>query len=171
MLLNEDFSVLYHKYKDSIFSYIYYLSGNRTISEEICQDVFLKVYLKIDKFEGRSSFKTWLYKIAKNTALEFFRKNSREVLVYEEGNWEEKLVDRSCSPEESLMNKEKGQYIQKALQLMSEKYRTFIILRDFQNVSYQEISEITDTNLNTVKVNIYRARDEFRRIYKELEGK
>ncbi|MDF2521706.1 MAG: polymerase subunit sigma-24, partial [Clostridia bacterium] len=153
------------------FSYIYYLSGNRTISEEICQDVFLKVYLKINKFEGRSSFKTWLYKIAKNTALEFFRKNSREVLVYEEGNWEEKLVDRSSNPEESLMNKEKGQYIQKTLQMMSEKYRTYIILRDFQNMSYQEISEITDTNLNTVKVNIYRARDEFRRIYKELEGK
>ncbi|UNC93155.1 RNA polymerase sigma factor [Candidatus Contubernalis alkaliaceticus] len=62
-MLDEDFIVLYQKYKEPIFSYVYYLSGKRTAAEEISQDVFLKVYLAIDKFQGRSSFKTWLYRI------------------------------------------------------------------------------------------------------------
>lgn len=170
MFLNEDFNALYHKYKDPIFSYIYHLSGNRTISEEICQDVFFKVYLNINKFEGRSSFKTWLFKIAKNTCIDFFRRNSKEILTYEADQWNENLVDKSNCPEDCLMNKETNYIIKETLRLMGEKYKTFVVLRDFQNLSYQEISEITDTNLSTVKISIYRGRDEFRKIYKELEG-
>lgn len=169
--MNEDFTILYHRYKDPIFSYIYYLSGNRSISEEICQEVFFKVYLSIDKFEGRSSFKTWLYKIAKNTSLDFFRKNSGKMLAYEADYMEDKLIDKNGNPEDCLMNKVTNQLIHETFRLMGEKHKTFIILRDFHKLPYQEISEITDTNLNSVKVNIYRARDEFRRIFKELEGK
>jgi len=168
--VDKDFTLLYQKYKGPIFSYIYYLSPNHAEAEEICQDVFLKVYLNIDKFEGRSSFKTWIYRIAKNTFLEFKRKNKREVLSYEVSLLEKANTNDKSIPESHLLNMESNRLIQKTLNNMNEKYRSFIVLRDIQNLSYQEISEITDTKLNTVKVSIYRARKEFQKIYKELEG-
>lgn len=168
--MDKDFTLLYQKYKEPIFSYIYYLSTNHAEAEEICQDVFLKVYLNIDKFEGRSSFKTWIYRIAKNTFLEFKRKNKREVLTCEASILERENTDDASIPENYLLNMENHHRIQRTLNNMNEKYRSFIVLRDIQNLSYQEISEITDVKINTVKVNIYRARNEFQKIYKELEG-
>ncbi len=168
--MNKDFTLLYKKYKDPIFAYIFYLSNNYLEAEEICQDVFLKVYLNIDKFEGRSSFKTWIYRIAKNTFLEFKRKEKREVLTNEIDVFEKPKDYHQSIPEDHLENMEKNLVIQKTLGEISEKYRTFIILRDMQNLSYQEISEITDTKLSTVKVNIYRARKQFQNIYNKLEG-
>ncbi|SET09985.1 RNA polymerase sigma-70 factor, ECF subfamily [Natronincola peptidivorans] len=168
--MEKDFTLLYQKYKEPIFSYIYYLSTNHTEAEEICQDVFLKVYLNIDKFEGRSSFKTWIYRIAKNTFLEFKRKSKREVLTCDTNLLERENHDATVVPESYLLHREKHRLIQETLNRMSEKYKSFIILRELQNLSYQEISEITDVKVNTVKVNIYRARSEFQKIYKELEG-
>lgn len=161
---------MYQKYKEPIFSYIYYLAQNTTEAEEICQDVFLKVYLNIDKFEGRSSFKTWIYRIAKNTFLDFRKKSKPEVLTNEMDVLERFMIANGSTPEDHLLNNESQRYIKETLMEMNEKHRTFIILRDLQNLSYQEISEITDTKLNTVKVAIYRARSEFQKIYKELEG-
>lgn len=161
---------MYQKYKEPIFSYIYYLSQNPTEAEEICQDVFLKVYLNIDKFEGRSSFKTWIYRIAKNTFLEFKRKAKGEILTNEFDIIENPSTHRAYTPEDYILQIEAQGQIKKALMKMSDKYRNFIILRDIQELSYQEISEITDIKLNTVKVNIYRARREFQNIYNELEG-
>ncbi|AOY74901.1 RNA polymerase sigma factor [Clostridium formicaceticum] len=168
--MDRDFTLLYQKYKQPIFSYIYYLSKNNTEAEEICQDVFLKVYLNIDKFEGRSSLKTWIYRIAKNTFLEYKRKAKKEVLVEEIALLENPLIDETSNPENCLLNNEAHQQIKETLMKISEKHRMFIVLRDIQNLSYQEISEITDLKLNTVKVNIYRARNEFEKIYKGLEG-
>ncbi|SDK92820.1 RNA polymerase sigma-70 factor, ECF subfamily [Natronincola ferrireducens] len=162
--------MLYQKYKEPIFSYIYYLSSNPTEAEEICQDVFLKVYLNIDKFEGRSSFKTWIYRIAKNTFLESKRKAKREILIDEVHLFESSLINRETTPEVNLLNREVHERIKETFKRMEEKYKVYVILRDIQNLSYQEISEITDTKLNTVKVNIYRGRNEFQKIYRELEG-
>ncbi|AKL96833.1 RNA polymerase, sigma-24 subunit, ECF subfamily [Clostridium aceticum] len=168
--MDRDFTLLYEKYKQPIFSYIYYLSQNTTEAEEVCQDVFLKVYLNIDKFEGRSSLRTWIYRIAKNTFLEYKRKTKKEVLMEEITLLNDPLLDEASSPEDCLLNNEAHIRIKETLMKISEKHRTFIILRDIQNLSYQEISEITDLKLNTVKVNIYRARSEFEKIYKRLEG-
>lgn len=168
--MDKDFTLLYQKYKEPIFSYIYYLSSNHAEAEEICQDVFLKVYLNIDKFEGRSTFKSWIYRIAKNTFLEFKRKRKKEILTCETSMLEGENTNDEFIPENHLLNIEKDLLIQKTLSKMKEKYRNLIVLRDIQNLSYQEISEITEMKLNTVKVNIYRARSEFQEIYKKLEG-
>ena len=170
-MIDKDFTLLYQKYKEPIFSYLYYLAGDRWIAEEICQDVFLKVYLSIDKFEGRSSFKTWLYRIAKNAYLDFIKGSKKELLTLDDSELGKTVIDPSAGPESHLLNQEVEGLIKLTLKGLSEKYRTLIILRDMQNLSYQEITEITGAKLNTVKVNIYRARQEFQKIYTELEGK
>jgi len=168
--LDAEFTALYQKYKNNIFSYVYYLAGDQTAAEEICQDVFLKVYLNITKFEGRSSFKTWIYKIAKNTYLDYVRTKKGEVGIENLEYFSKELVDKSMGPEEHTVNNERKKFIGKTLDKMGDKYRTLIILRDIQNLSYQEISEITQMELNTVKVGIYRARREFQKIYQEMEA-
>ncbi len=168
--MNADFTTLYKKYKQNIFSYLCYLSGDRSLAEEICQDVFLKVYLNITKFEGRSSFKTWIYKIARNAYIDSI-KSKNKIKLHEHATLSENFTDTKMGPEEYTLNKETKILIQETLNTLPDKYRTLIILRDIQQLSYQEISDITNTNLNTIKVSIYRARREFRRIYQRWEDK
>lgn len=168
--MDNDFTILYQKYKSPIFSYIYYLVGDQMAAEEICQDVFLKVYLNIAKFEGRSSFKTWIYRIAKNTYIDYIRSRNKEVDVDELDSLVRDVADKKMGPEDHAVNNERKEFIEKTLDKVSDKYRTLLILRDMQNLSYKEISEITEMELNTVKVGIYRARREFQKIYQEMEA-
>lgn len=167
--MDSEFTTLYQKYKNPIFSYIFYLARDRSVAEEICQDVFLKVYLNIAKFEGRSSVKTWIYKIAKNTFFDYTRAQKREVALEDLDYYAKELVDKGMGPEEYVTKIAARELIDKTLNKMSEKYRMLLILRDIQNLSYKEISEITEMELNTVKVGIFRGRREFQRIYQEME--
>lgn len=167
--MNAEFSTLYQKYKGPIFAYIFYLAGDRAVAEEVCQDVFLKVYLNIAKFENRSSFKTWIYKIAKNTYLDHVRTRKKELAIDNIEVFTNELEDRGIGPEEYAVNSAIKELIEKTLNKMSEKYRMLLILRDIQNLSYKEISSITEMGLNAVKTGIFRARKEFQRIYREME--
>lgn len=169
--MDADFTALYQKYKNPIFSYVYYLCGDWNVAEEICQEVFLKVYLNISKFEGRSSFKTWIYHIARNTYLDFAQANSKKAHLGKTEQLDSGIVDCGISPEEQALNSELKEYIRKTLCLMEDKYRVLLILRDIQHLSYKEISEVTGQDLNSVKVGIYRARKEFRKIYASIGGK
>lgn len=166
----QEFTALYQKYKNPIFSYLYYLCGDLNTAEEMCQDVFLKVYLNIAKFEGRSSFKTWIYRIARNTYLDYVKAKSTRVLSKAE-MLSADMVDGRPSPEEVTVNRELRETILKAISQLPDKYRTLLILRDVQYFSYNEISQVTGLDLNSVKVGIYRARQQFRKIYEGLEGK
>lgn len=139
------------------------------MAEEICQDVFLKVYLNIAKFEGRSSLKTWIYTIARNTYFDYVRKTKKEVPIEDLENYTSDLVDKDMGPEEHATKIATRELIEKTLNQINEKYRMLLILRDIQNLSYKEISEITEMELNTVKVGIYRGRREFQKIYQEME--
>ncbi|NMA01533.1 MAG: RNA polymerase sigma factor [Clostridia bacterium] len=167
--MDSEFTTLYQKYKNPIFSYIFYLAGDRSVAEEICQDVFLKVYLNIAKFEGRSSLKTWIYTIARNTYFDYVRKTKKEVAIEDLENYTSDLVDKDMGPEEHATKIATRELIEKTLNQINEKYRMLLILRDIQNLSYKEISEITEMELNTVKVGIYRGRREFQKIYQEME--
>lgn len=168
--MHQEFTALYQKYKNPIFSYLYYLCGDFSTAEEICQDVFLKVYLNITKFEGRASFKTWIYRIAKNTYLDYINAKTTKILRRAEP-LTVSFTDTSPGPEEVTVNQELRQTILKTINLLPEKYRNLLILRDVQHLSYNEISQVTGLDLNKVKVGIYRARRQFRKVYRGLEGK
>lgn len=168
--MHQEFTALYQKYKNPIYSYLYYLCGDSSTAEEMCQDVFLKVYLNITKFEGRSSFKTWIYRIARNTYLDYLKSKSTRMLSKAE-MLSADMVDIHPSPEEVTVNLELRETILKAISQLPDKYRTLLVLRDVQSLSYNEISQVTGLDLNNVKVGIYRARQHFRKIYEGLEGK
>ena len=169
--MDADFTLLYQKYKNQIFTYIYYLCGNRATAEDICQDVFLKVYLNLAQFQGRSSFRTWLYRIARNTYLDYTAQSRHKIPVIST----EQLIDIPADttengPEAQALNQELKTQITNTLAAVPEKYRVLLILCDVQGFSYAEISDITGQSLSSVKVGIYRGRKQFRRLF-ALDGR
>ncbi len=152
------FAILVDKYKDAVFSMAVRLSGSQEDAEEIVQDVFLKVYEKLANFEGNSKFSTWLYSIAYNTTiskLRSVRKFQNEVGV----------EDYSCVETENLVGileplkrDEQRHFLGKALEKLKPDDRVIVELFYLQEMTVEEITEITGDSTSNIKVKLYRAR-------------
>ncbi len=145
---------LYPKIKRSISAYVV---GTGLNAEDLTQETFLKAFRSIDSFNRSSNLFTWLFRIARNTCIDAMRKikanpTSRFVMEYEE--YRDSPVDQS----DAIDKKEEISLIHRGLAKMSEDYRMLIILKDLQDMKYQEIAEIMDLNEGTVKSRLFRAR-------------
>lgn len=134
-------------------------------AKDIAQEVFIKAFRSIENFDGRSSFSTWIYRIAMNTCIDETRKRKgkasvslEEEMSDEDGSWKQQYADDGDTPEESMLRQEGQHEIMRALERISPDHKLVIILRDIQGLSYDEIAEITDLTLGTVKSRISRAR-------------
>jgi RNA polymerase sigma-70 factor (ECF subfamily) len=136
---------------------------------DISQEVFLKAYRSLSNFDERSAFSTWLYRITHNTCIDEIRKRKgkqtyslEEDLESEDGSMQRQVADDGDTPEESLMRKEQKSEILRALDTLSEEHKAAIILRDVKGMSYEEIAEILELTLGTVKSRINRARNQLK---------
>ena len=149
------FEMLVRKYQDRVLNIVYSLIGRDRESEDIAQEVFLKVYRSLRSFRQRCQFSTWLYRIVVNTAYDFLRR--RRNLVSDEG-----VLERSAAvcegPKDALLMREREAMIQKALGSIPIKYRTAVVLKDIEGLSYIEISRVLRCSIGTVESRIYRAR-------------
>ena len=134
-------------------------------AKDIAQEVFIKAFRSIENFDGRSSFSTWIYRIAMNTCIDETRKRKgkasvslEEEMSDEDGSWKQQYADDGDTPEESMLRQEGQHEIMRALERISPDHKLVIVLRDIQGLSYDEIAEITDLTLGTVKSRISRAR-------------
>ena len=162
------------RYQNRIFNVIMKIVGNRDDAAELTQETFVKVIEKIGTFKAQSSFYTWLFRVAVNTALNFCRKRFRVTTqsldaVVGDGESTRKLgdflVDKSeLEPVEIAQKKETAQLITAALGKLSESHRVVIILRDIEGMSYGEVSATLGVELGTVRSRISRARSEMRKI-------
>ena len=163
------------RYQDRVFNVIMKIVGNRDDAAELTQETFVKVIEKIGTFKAQSSFYTWLFRVAVNTALNFCRKRFRvttqslDAVVGGDGENCRKLgdflVDKSeIDPVELAQKKETAQLITAALGKLSESHRVMIILRDIEGMSYGEVSATLGVELGTVRSRISRARSEMRKI-------
>lgn len=161
------FNVLVEEYKNMAFTLALKLMKSREDAEEVTQDAFLKAYKKIDQFEGKSKFSTWLYTIVYHTALTRLRKKKIPIDGSALGN-EENLVAYSESDNEwrRLQRQERSTYIQLAMDQLSPEDKVVITLFYMNENSLQEICEITGWELSNVKVRLFRAR---KRLLKALE--
>lgn len=139
--------------------------------EDIGQQVFLKVYLAIKRFDGRSSFSTWLYKIAVNETYDYLRKKKARKLVYEADlsiDQEERLGQKP--PEEptraALDHAEDRQAVERLLSELAPDERMMIVLKEVEGYSVEEISQALNMNPNTVKVRMFRARRRLSELYR-----
>ena len=149
------FEMLVRKYQDRVLNIVYSLIGRDRESEDIAQEVFLKVYRSLRSFRQRCQFSTWLYRIVVNTAYDFLRR--RRNLVSDEG-----VLERSAAvcegPKDALLMREREAMIQKAFGSIPIKYRTAVVLKDIEGLSYIEISRVLRCSIGTVESRIYRAR-------------
>lgn len=164
------------KYQDRIYNAILKICGNTDDAAELTQDTFVKVIEKIEQFEGRSGFYTWVFRIAVNLTLNYckrgikLRLKSLEAEGHEEngqakGVLKELLSDDS-SPEPATIaaNKELYRIVLRALMRLDDSQRTVVILRDIEGMNYSQIAKVCDLELGTVKSKLSRARSRLREI-------
>jgi len=159
------FEELITAHEVKIYNIAYRMFHNEEDAKDLSQEIFIKVFENIGKFKGNSSFSTWLYRIATNTCIdELRRRKGKETysidaeVETDEGNMKREYSDLKPNPEEMAINKEVSIQIQNAMDHLSEEHKTAIILRDLQGLEYNEISEILECSLGTVKSRISRAR-------------
>ena len=149
------FEMLVKKYQNRALNIVYSLIGRDRESEDITQEVFLKVYRNLRSFKERSQFSTWLYRIVVNTTYDFARR--RRNSVNNEGILNN-IVAGSRGPGDTLLSKEKEQMVQRALENVPFKFRVALVLKDIDGLSYIEIARVLRCRLGTVESKIYRAR-------------
>jgi RNA polymerase sigma-70 factor (ECF subfamily) len=152
----KSFELLVKQYLRPIYSFAYRYVNNAQDAEDITQDVFVKAWRHIKKFNQEKSFKTWIFSIAKNTCIDFLRKKKTIPFSrFEKENGEnillETLVDSSPLPDELLERKGIGEMLKKVMESLSPKYRMVVFLRYNDHFTFREIAEIFDEPLHTIK--------------------
>jgi RNA polymerase sigma-70 factor (ECF subfamily) len=157
----EKYGELMRLYNQKVLGSCLSMLHNRSEAEEAAQDIFTKAYHNLAKFQGNSSFSTWLYRITTNHCLDILRKRNRrrttslDALVESEGDHIEAIFATSRTALTTLESKD---LVDKILSALPEDYRTILTLREAQGLEYQEIAEILDCSLDAVKGRLSRAR-------------
>ena len=169
----EAYAWLIGEFHQPIYGLIYRIVNDPSDAADTTQEVFLKVFRGMKHFHGESSLKTWIYRIALHEASNrrrwWFRHKAQETSIEpaETGEnqypGEDRLVDRGESPFDQYAHAEIRAVVEVALTHVSEPYRTAIILRDLEEMSYEEIAEVLQISLGTVKSRITRGRDALRK--------
>ncbi len=161
----EAFELLIDSYDRRAYNIAYRVMGNEEDAKDMAQEAMLRVFRSIKDFKGQSSFSTWLYRIVTNVCLDELRrrKNVKYISIdstiqTEDGEMHIELSSDMETPESAYERLEQRELIKRAIQELNDEYRSVIVLRDIQGFSYEEISNILDCSLGTVKSRINRAR-------------
>jgi len=161
-------SLLVKRYSTRVYNLALRIVRNKEEAEDVLQDTFLTVIKKLDMFDGRSSLFTWIYRIATNSALMMLRKKKIRRNNIKSNDFDpeqqeiDNLVDWSQDPTMTVDNAEIRKHIDKAMETLTEKYRTVFVLRDIEELSTRETSKILDITEENVKIRLLRARQALR---------
>lgn len=170
------YELLVARFQQPVYNLVYRLMSDPGDTSDVVQEVFLKVFRNIGTFRSESSLKTWIYRIAVNEVHNyrrwFFRHRRQEVTLEDESeggrNFGDAVPDRGRSPYDYALDGEKRVMIEDALARINPMFRAAVVLRDIEDLSYEEIAEILSISLGTVKSRITRGREAMRR---QLEGR
>jgi len=169
------FDRLMEEYQGRIYGLLYNMTSNREDAEDLLQEVFLKAYQALPKFRGQSSFYTWVYRIAVNRAINYVKKRKRRQGMSLDDldmgiERDPALVQLSSqdTPERQIRLTELQEKLNEALQTLSEKHRTVVILHDIQGVPHQEIGEILGCSPGTVRSRLFYARQQLQAHLSEI---
>ncbi|MFZ0592127.1 MAG: sigma-70 family RNA polymerase sigma factor [Bryobacteraceae bacterium] len=165
---------LLNRYQQPVYSMVYRLLGDQNDACDVVQEVFLKIFRSVNSFKERSSLRTWIYRIAVNEAHNhrrwFSRHRKREVAIEHEDQEHrafDTTPDPGPSPFDFTLDRETHILVQRALDEVSPVFRTAVVLRDVEGLGYEEIAEILQISLGTVKSRILRGREALRRVLSE----
>src|SRR6266567_7226735 len=160
------FEELVRRYQRPIAAYIYRMVSDYDAALDLTQEVFIKVYNSLIRYRSEFKFSTWIYRIAHNAAIDHLRRHAvREqslVTGPESERREISIESRRLTPEQESERKERRSEIEAVVQLLPTAYRELIVLRHSQDLSYDEIAEVTGLPLGTVKNRLFRAREAMR---------
>ena len=158
------FEELVRRYQRPIAAYVYRMVGDYDAALDLTQEVFIRVYASLSRYRSDFKFSTWIYKIAHNAAIDHLRRHAnRHAVSNSEGERADLAVEsRRLTPEQESERSERCSEIEIVVQLLPAAYRELIVLRHSQDLSYDEIAEVTGLPLGTVKNRLFRAREAMR---------
>lgn len=159
------FATLVSRYQDRVFRLLGRFTRDRVEVEDLAQDVFVKVFRKLHTFQRDSSFFTWLYRIAVNTATDALTRRSRRRLrlVEDAAQLDGGVRDaEDVGADAPLLEAELQAVTRELVDRLPEKYRTILLLREYEDLSYNQISEVLECSIGTVESRLFRARQRFK---------
>lgn len=151
------FQRLVRQYQEKVRGLVYSILSDPDTMDDLVQEIFIKVYTSINRFEHRSNLGTWIYRIAVNHCRDEIRRR-RVRRFFSMEKMELDPMEMSPTADKALLKKERIELVRWGLSKVSEKHRTIIVLRDFEDMSYEEIAEVLNLELGTVKSRLNRAR-------------
>ncbi|MEQ1642726.1 MAG: sigma-70 family RNA polymerase sigma factor [Pyrinomonadaceae bacterium] len=165
----DGFEELVRRYQRPITGYVFRMVGEYESALDVTQEVFIKVYNSLHKYSSEYKFSTWLYRIAHNAAVDHLRRNSITPQSLEaenaDGSFQIQIESRASSPEQDHERSEWRTEIDSVVRTLPPAYRDLIMLRHGQDLSYDEIAEVTGLPLGTVKNRLFRARELMREMF------
>jgi RNA polymerase sigma-70 factor (ECF subfamily) len=172
---DDAFEILVNRHQTSILNLIYRFIGDRTQAKDLAQEVFIRVWQAANTYKPEAKFTTWIYRITANLCLNELKSSRRRKLFQflrfgedQENTIEEVLVDASPSPEDLLLSREQSRRISDALQSLPANQRVALVLRRYDNLSYQEIAKILNCSVSAVESLIVRAKRNLQEKLKNL---
>ena len=164
--LEGGFEELVRRYQRPISAYVYRMVGDYDCALDLTQEIFIKIYASLSRYRPEFKFSTWIYKIAHNAAIDHLRRNAgreRSINTGTESEPQQLAIEsKGLSPEQQSEREERRLEIESVVRLLPTAYRELIVLRHSQDLTYEEIVEVTGLPLGTVKNRLFRAREMMR---------
>ena len=165
---------LVRRYQDRLFNTVLRLLDNPEDAKDVVQEAFINAYQNLNGFKGDSLFFTWLYRIAMNAAISYKRKQ-RVTISIETGSKSELVIDPVdesvfSQPEAALVRQEEEAKLQAAISKLSAEHRAVLILKDIEGQKYEDIAEIMEVPIGTVRSRLHRARLELKELLPDEDG-
>ena len=171
------YTELMGRYKDSVYFMLLKMVNNSDDAEDLTIETFSKAFKRLDQYTPQFAFSTWLFKIASNHSIDFIRKKRIKAISIDQGysnadgeTYVIPVKEESLDPEESMQKDERVQRMHDVVEKLKPRYKRLVELRYFEEKSYEEISEILELPLGTVKAQLFRARDFMFDLMKTTKG-
>ncbi len=162
------FNVLVERYQGRIYGLVLGMTHHREDAMDLAQEVFLKAYKSLASFKGQSNFYTWLYRIAVNTTIDFRRRGKAGQTFSTFDERMKEIPGYEDPPDRKVMNRELRSALQAALDALPEEQRVVMVLREIEELSYQDIADTLQCSIGTVMSRLHYARKRLREILKRF---
>ena len=159
--------LLFERHKKLLFGYFYKITGDRDVCDDLVQNVFYKILKYRARFRGDGKFTSWMLTIAHHASIDHFQKNKRYSPQNENNEW--KIID-GLNVDEQIIKEEQYRQLKTALNKLNPEKREILFLSKYQDLRYKEIGEILGCSENNVKIKVFRALQELKQIFIEIEN-